>query len=267
MKLWIANVLLVIAAACTPAPVAPSEPNPPPAAEPAEPTAAEPAAPTAESIIEASIEASGGRAARERITAMRSTGKMQIAKLGISGKVTAMNQAPNLALLVVDIDGLGRTENGCDGKTVWEKSAMTGSRVLAGTERERMLRKFTLNPDLKWREMYKKAELVGEVEFEGRPAWKIQFTTPLDDIETVYYDRETRLPLGSEEVAKTQMGDMPTKSVIRAWRDDGGIKTASQMVEITAGMQIEVTLDTVELNPTLPPETFAVPKDVIPLMK
>ncbi len=265
MKLWIANVLLVIAA-CTPAPVAPSEPT---QAVPAGPVAApaEPAAPTAESIIEASIEASGGRAARERITSMRTTGKMQIVKLGISGKVSSMSKAPNLALIVVDIDGLGRTENGCDGTTVWEKSAMTGSRVLAGTERQRMLRKFTLNADLKWREMYKQAELVGEVEFAGRPTWKVQFTTPLDDLETVYYDRETRLPIGSEEIAKTQMGDMPTRSVVKAWRDDGGIKTASHMVETTAGMEIEVTLDTVELNPTLPADAFAVPKDVIPLIK
>ena len=267
MKLRLASVLLVIAACGgKPAPVVgPPQPGDSGGGAAVEPAA--PAVPTAEQIIEASIEASGGREARAKITSMRTTGKMQIAKLGIAGKVSAASQAPNLARVIVDIDGLGRTENGSDGTTVWEKSAMTGARVLAGAERERTLRKFRLHADLEWRTLYKKTELIGEAEFEGRPAWKLAFTTPLDDVETVYYDRETKLPLGSEEIAKTQMGDMPTRSVVRAWRDDGGIKTVSVMVESTAGMDIEITIEQVELNPTLPADTFAVPKDVIPLIK
>ncbi|MBZ0235914.1 MAG: hypothetical protein K8M05_26540 [Deltaproteobacteria bacterium] len=254
--------LVFLAAACSkqaPAaePAAPATPTPSPAA---------PTTPTAESIIEAHITATGGRAARQAITSMRATGTMRIAKVGIGGKVEMRMRAPNLAHVVVDIDGLGRTQNGSDGTTVWEKSAMTGARVLEGAERERALRAATLHSELAWRELFTKVELLGEAEFAGRPAWKLAFTTPLGDVETHYYDRETKLELGKEEIAKTQMGEFPTRSTYADYKSYGGLMMASKVIETTQGMDIELTIDAVEMNPSLPADAFAVPADIAPLV-
>lgn len=252
-----------LAAACGPKPApAPTVTDPAPDAPPATP-----AAPTAESIIEAHIEATGGRAAREAVTSMRALATMRIAKLGIGGKMEMMLKVPNLARVVVDIDGLGRTENGSDGTTVWQKNAMTGARVLEGEERERTLRDGMLHAELKWRELYSKAELLGEAEFEGAAVWKLQMTTTLGDVETLYYDRETRLLVGKEAISKTQMGEIPTRSRYVEYQTYGGLKMPNKLVESTQGMDIEITMDQVELNPTLPADTFAVPADVIPLIK
>lgn len=263
--LALALALVVAAAACKKVPVGqPAQPAAPAATTPAPAPSAEP---TAESILEGHVEATGGRAARQAVTTMRATGTMKIAKLGIGGKVEMKLRSPNLAHVVVDIDGIGRTENGSDGTTVWERNAMTGARVLEGHERERSLRAAMLHADLEWRTLYTKAELVGEAEFEGRPAWKLQLTTPLGDVETLYYDRETKLALGKEEIAKTQMGDMPTRSVYAEYKTYGDLKMASRVVESTQGMDIEITLDAVELNPSLPADAFAVPADVAPLIK
>jgi hypothetical protein len=262
MTLRMLSCVLLVFAACSRAPAAPAAPAEPPVAQPAEP-----AAPTAESIIEAYIEATGGRAAREQITALRAFGTMRIAKLGIGGKVEMITRTPNLAVVTVDIDGLGRNQNGSDGTTVWEKAAMTGARVLEGAERERSLRKFMLHADMQWRTLYTKVELVGPVTFEGKEAWKVQFTTPLGDVETSYYDQATTLALGSEEIAKTQMGEMPTRTVYLEWGEHGGLKMPTKILESTAGLEIEVTLDKVELNPSLAADAFAVPPDVIPLIK
>jgi outer membrane lipoprotein-sorting protein len=262
----LALVLAVTVAACKKAPVAgPAGPAPASTTTPA--TSAPAAQPTAESIIEDHITATGGRAAREAMTSMRATGTMRMAKLGINGKLELMMKAPNLARVVVDIDGIGRTENGSDGTTVWEKTAMTGARILEGAERERSLRSSMLHADVKWRELYTKAELAGEVEFADRPAWKLLMTTPLGDVETHYYDRETKLALGKEEIAKTQMGELPTRSVYAEYKTYGALKMASRVIESTQGMDIEITIDSVELDPTLPADAFAVPADVAPLIK
>jgi hypothetical protein len=253
--------------ACTKVPVA--EPATTPATSSAAATPAPPpdAAPTAESILEGHIAATGGRAAREANTTMRATGTMRIAKLGIGGKVSMTMKAPDLAHVVVDIDGLGRNENGSDGTTVWEKSAMTGARILEGAERERSLRRGRMNADLEWRQLYTKVELLGEAEFEGRPAWKLQLTSPLGDVETQYFDRETKLALGKEEITKTQMGEMPTRSAYFDYKTYGNLKMSSRMVESMQGMDIEIVLDSVELNPTIPPDTFAVPAELKALIK
>ncbi|HUQ07687.1 MAG TPA: hypothetical protein VM261_34570 [Kofleriaceae bacterium] len=266
LAVLLATVTATVTAACAKPPV--TEPAATPAtaaaAEPAPPTSAEP---TAESILEGHIAATGGRAAREATKSMRATGTMRIAKLGIGGKVSMTMKAPDLAYVVVDIDGLGRNENGSDGTTVWEKSAMTGARILEGAERERSLRRSRLNADLEWRELYSKVELVGEAEFEGRPAWKVQLTSPLGDVETQYFDRETKLALGKEEITKTQMGEMPTRSAYFDYKTYGKLKMSSRLVESMQGMDIEITLESVELDPTLPPDTFAVPAELRALIK
>lgn len=265
MKLRMFSALLVIAvAACGSKAAAPAAPAPPAGGEP---VVTAPAAPTAEAIIEAYIEATGGRAVREKITALRAFGTMKVAKLGIGGKVEMITRTPNLTLVTVDIDGIGRQQNGSDGTVVWEKASMTGARVLQGQERERSLRKAILHAELQWKTLYTTVELAGEVEFQGKPAWKVLSTTPLGDVETSYYDRETKLALGSEEIAKTQMGDMPTRSVILEWGEHGGLKMPTKIVESTAGMEIEVTIDKVELNPELAADAFAVPPDVMKLIK
>lgn len=270
MKLVVLALVLAAAAAacaCKKPPVAePTGPASvaPPAAAPAPAALAEP---TAESIIEGHITATGGRAAREAVTTLRATGTMRIAKIGIGGKVEMKMKAPNLAHIIVDIDGIGRTENGSDGTNVWERTAMTGSRVLEGAERERSLRAATLHAELKWRELYTKAELAGETEFEGRPAWKIVMTTPLGDVESHFYDRETKLALGREEIAKTQMGDLPTRSVYAEYKTYGTLQMASRVVESTQGMDIEILLDVVELNPSFAADAFAVPPEIAPLIK
>lgn len=245
-----------------------------PAAPPAAPAPAntavapaEPAKPTAESILEDAITATGGRAARAGVTSMHATGTMRIAKLGIGGTIEMMMKAPNLSRVVVDIDGIGRTESGSDGTTVWEKNVMTGARILAGDERERALRNYMLHSELAWRELYTKVELVGEVEFEGRPAWKIQMTTPLGDLETAYYDRETKLPLGKEDTSKTQMGDIPSRSVYEDYKTFGKLLMSTRLRQSAQGMDMEITLDTVELDPKLTADAFAVPADVAALDK
>lgn len=256
-------LIVMLAAACggkaaTPAPVPPENAPPPPQVV---------AAPTAESIIEAYIEATGGRAAREAVHSLRGSGTIRITKLGIGGKIAMMMQAPNLAHVIVDIDGLGRTENGCDGTTVWEKNSMTGARILEGAERERSLRDGMLHADLIWRELFPKVELLGKADFEGRPAWKVQLTSTAGDLETAYYDRETHLQLGKEAIAKTQMGEIPTRSHYAHYARYGAITLPDKIIESTQGMDIELTLDQVELNPTLPADAFAVPADVVPLIK
>jgi hypothetical protein len=233
----------------------------------AEPATAAPAKPTAESILEDSIAASGGRAAREAVTSMRATGTMKIAKLGVGGRVEMIMKAPDLARVTIEIDGLGRMESGSDGKTVWERNAMTGARVLEGNERERARRSGMVQADLLWRDLYKKVELVGEVEFEGRPAYKLEMTTTLGDVETAYYDRETKFQLGKEEISKTQMGEFPTRSVFFDYKTYGDIKMSSRMIQSAQGVDSEFILEKIELNPTLAADAFALPPEIKPLVK
>jgi hypothetical protein len=261
-SLFFALAVAFVAAACHKTPAAqPAGPAPAPAATTTAAPAA-PAAPTAESILEDYITATGGRAAREAVTSMHATGSMRIQKLGVGGRVEMMMKAPDLAHITIEIAGLGTMESGSDGTTVWEKNAMTGARVLEGAERERGRRSAMLQSDILWRDLYQKVELVGEVEFEGRPAYKLEMTTTLGDVETAYFDRETKLQLGKEEISKTQMGEFPTRSLFYDYKSYGDIKMSSRMIQSAQGVDSEFLIDKVELNPALPADAFTLPADI-----
>ncbi len=242
----------------------------PPATSPATtpPAAIQPtAAPTAESILEAAIEATGGRGARAGLTAMRATGTMRVPSIGLEGKVEMLVSAPRSMRLRVDLGGLGMQESGTDGAVAWDQSSMTGARVLAGAERERTLRTATFHAELHWRELYAKVELAGEATFADRPAWKLVATTAEGETETLYFDRETRLALGSEATVTSQMGAIATTTVLRDYAAYGPIKMPRTVTQRAQGMEFEISFDQIEWNPTLAADAFALPPAVRALVK
>src|SRR5690349_10141787 len=83
-----------------------------PADKPAPPAAA---LPTADQIIEKSIQATGGKAAYEKLNSRVSKGQFEIPSLGASGAFESYAKAPNKAKTIITIDGYGIIEQGYDG--------------------------------------------------------------------------------------------------------------------------------------------------------
>jgi zinc protease len=257
-------VILALAAACgssspkTETPVAGAEPAADPGAATAEAT-------TAEAVLDRYIEATGGEAAHRQITSMRTTGSFSIPKAGVEGKLEMVQAAPKSIHMRIEFPGIGKHESGISGDVVWEQSAMTGSRILEGEERARTILDATLTADVDWRQHYK-AELAGAEEIDGRKLHKVVLTpiaggTP----RTRYYDAESGLLVRGQEVVKTQMGEVDSTSTYSDYREVGTsprIKVPHK-TEVTAMGQAQViTIDTIEINPSIPAERFAVPEAI-----
>ena len=107
--------------------------------------------PTGEQVIDRYVEATGGKAAYEKIKSRVITGKMSIPAQGISGDILIHQKAPNLSHTSITIPQIGgKIERGFNGEVGWEKNPMTGSRVLDGEEKQQMLREASLNNELHW---------------------------------------------------------------------------------------------------------------------
>jgi hypothetical protein len=254
---------LIAGAACssTPAQAAPAQPAAPeqPAA-PAEATA--PALPPADEVLDAYVEATGGRAAYEQLRTVVMRGTISLPQMGLEGSLIVYNAPPRKAYAAFELPGLGKTERATDGEVAWERSAATGARVLDGQERAEMLRQSTFAAELKWRELFASVETVALEEVDGSPAYKLVFTTPEGTAESRYFDVESRLLVRTEMVMNTQMGEIPVKSRYLDYRREGPFLVPTRMEQEAVNVLQVMVFDRVEHDADIPDGTFDVPPEI-----
>lgn len=219
--------------------------------------------PTAKEIIERFIEATGGRARYEKMTNRVQEGTMEIPMQGLKGKTSMTQAAPNKMLMTMDLGGFGSQKTGTDGQVAWSVDTMQGARLLEGEEKEAMARQATFNSELNWESLYKEVKAIGVQEIDGRKAHAVMMIAPDGQELTNFYDKESGLLIKTSTVAKTPMGEIPMESTYSDYRDVDGLKFAHKTVISSAmGMQILMTIDRIQVNADLPPDTFAPPEEV-----
>lgn len=219
--------------------------------------------PTAEQILDRYVEATGGKAAYEKLRSEVSSGVMDMKAQGIKGRMTGYRNSANSSYSVVEVDGVGKIEEGVANGVVWEKSPLAGPRVKTGEERAFALREAMLAKDLKWRDVYGKVDLTGEDTVEGAACYRVTMT-PKDGgrPETRFYDKQTGLLKKVSLIAATQMGDLPVETLMYDYKEFGGVKMVTRTVTKMAGQEMTVTLSSVEFNKEIPASRFAMPAEV-----
>lgn len=254
----------LLLAALAAAPFAAAQQAPAPAA-PAAPTAPADTAnlPSGEQVLEKYIEATGGRAAYEKLHNRVSTGSFEMPAAGINASMNIVQAEPNKARVTMDIPGVGKVEQGSDGETVWEKSDIQGVRILEGPERDTMLRQLTFNGELNWKTLYKSAETVGVEQVDGKPAYKVKLVAARDDsVIHNFYDQASGLLVRMDMVAKTQVGDLPVNITMSDYAEVDGIKVPMLARQKLGNMEQTIKTESVKHNTDLPADAFALPPEV-----
>ena len=106
------------------------------------------AEPTGEQVLERYIEATGGRAAYEKVTSRVTTGKFSVPAQGLNAEMVSYSKAPNLTYMTIDLTGMGKIERGYYGEIEWEKNPQTGTRIVEGEEKVQFEQQARLNSEL-----------------------------------------------------------------------------------------------------------------------
>ena len=88
--------------------------------------------PPAEQVLEDFVKATGGRKAYEKTHNTQVEGTFEMPAMGIKGKLTSWTAAPNKSYTLIEGEGLGKMEEGCDGTVAWSTSLMTGPQIAEG---------------------------------------------------------------------------------------------------------------------------------------
>lgn len=217
--------------------------------------------PTGESLLESYIQRSGGAEAWARAKNMSMSGTVEMEGRNISGTVTIFEEGEK-SYTSMDFPGIGKVEEGYDGETAWEDSALEGPRILDGDEKASAKRAATLALITSWRIVYKDAHTAGEADVDGKPAWKVEMTPKEGKPETFFFDKKSGLLVRISAVLSTALGDIATEATMSDFRPVDGILTPFAITEKAMSQNIVMHFAKIAYNADIPPNRFDLPNEV-----
>jgi hypothetical protein len=223
--------------------------------------------PKAETVLNHFIEATGGKAALEKLHNQVQHGTLEFAAQGIKGNMTVYEAEPDQSRLVVELAGVGKIESGSSGGVAWENSVLQGPRVKQGQERTDALRDSTFNAGLFWQKLYSKVETAGVETVEGHECYKLVLT-PAEGHPTIeFFDKKSGLLIKTQATRASSMGDVAGEIVYEDYRKEGDLLEPHKLTQRAAGQEFQITLQSVEFNANLPAGAFDPPAEIQALLK
>ncbi len=185
--------------------------------------------PAARQVVDRYVEALGGEAAIRAHETMVMTGSMEMVGQGMSAEMKIMAMAPNKMKMEITIPGLGNIQSGFDGEVGWSLNPMTGPMVLEGKELTQAMRQADFYSALHGEHLYQSMTNSGQVDFEGKPCWKLDLVTASGDAVTEYFNVETGLIDGMTQTQETQMGEVTVTTVTSDYKEFDGVKAPTRM--------------------------------------
>jgi hypothetical protein len=224
------------------------------------------ALPKAETILDRFVEVTGGKAAYEKRKNEIETGTIEIKAQGLKGSYTRYSAEPAEAYSVVEIDGVGKIEDGIDKGVAWDKNPMLGPKIKTGMEKAQYVREATFNSQLHWRELNSKVETTGTETIDGELCYKVVLTPIEAPPETMYFQKKSGLAVKTVAIAVSAMGEAPVEMSASDYKNWGGILSFTRIAQKLAGQEIVITIQDVKTNQPIPPDRFEPPAEIKALL-
>lgn len=222
--------------------------------------------PSGDSLMQRFIERSGGEAAYARAKNAIMTGTVEMVGRNVNGTVTIVESGEK-SYTGMEFAGIGLIEEGFDGETAWENSALTGPRLVEGDEKAALRRASTLATTTKWREAYKAANTKGAEDVDGKPAWRVEMVPLEGKPEIWFFEKDSGLLVRMSATLSTPLGELSTDVSLSAYRAVDGIQTPFTMTQNAMGQSIVMRFSRILYNADLPAGRFDPPQSIRNLQK
>ena len=216
--------------------------------------------PKAETVLDQFVEATGGRAAYEKIKNRTTSASIELAGAGLKGTVKATQARPNRLVIVTEFGPVGKIVQGTDGKSAWTLSAVIGDRLLDGEEKDAFLSQAMFDKESRWKEAYPKAECTGVEDVNGKPAYKVILTPTVGKPVTQFFDKESHLRVKETMIQVSPMGEITVEIYPSDFKKVDGILMPFTVTQKVLGQSIEIKMSDIKQNIDLPADAFKRPE-------
>jgi hypothetical protein len=218
--------------------------------------------PSAESILDRAVRVTGGQASYDRVQNEIRTITATVSGTAVAQIVIYRSHSGNLHQFVRGAGG--ESELGVNNGIVWSRTGDVAHIIETGEERAQALAAAILLSDARWRELYKSAETVGIETVDDKPCYVVDVIPFVGEPHTLWYDQTTGLQV--KEVAPLPSGG-DSETTAQEYFEAGGIKMPRVYVSRANGVVLNMVVDDVKFNQSIPDSIFAFPADIERLMK
>ena len=204
--------------------------------------------PAAKDLIAKHIELIGGEEKIRSVESMSSKGTMEMAAMGMTADMEMYQAAPNKLYMKITIPNMGEITTGFNGEVAWSDNPMTGPMVLEGDQLKDIKKQADLYADLNYDKLYPTQETVEKIEFAGEDSYKVRLVDTDDKESFQYFSVASGLMIGNEGEQSSEMGTMNVVSEIREYKDYGGFKVPTVLVQKMMGMENTMTMTDVTMG-------------------
>jgi hypothetical protein len=221
------------------------------------------ALPNAEEIIERHIAESGGTPAFERLKTQKITGTLEFVTRNIEARTEAWSGGSGRYYQSIDIPGLGREEQGSDGRVSWERSAVLGPRARP----RKSVSSLGLTVDaagvIGWRYLVDEVRTEAQEKIEGHDCYRVRVTGRGESGAAIrWYDRQTGLLYRASVSLNTPMGQTPAVITYEQYRNVDGILWPVRLHMTISGQEIVFNAAEVALNDPIDESVFQLPREI-----
>jgi hypothetical protein len=244
----------------------------PEAAKPATPAAPVPGAkpgaklPSGRSVLDKHVAAIGGREAVMGHKSTHAVGTLSMPSTGLTGSLEIYGAHPNKTLLKITLAGVGEVSEGFDGTHGWSLSPMTGPMLLEGKQLDEKRFDSEFYSELRSEARYQAITTLEQVDFEGRPCYKVRLIRKTGGEDIEFYDVATGLKAGSITTRETQMGTVTGTTVESDYKKFGNLLQPTKVVSHIGGLDQVITISSIEYD-SVPPSMFELPTGIKALLK
>jgi hypothetical protein len=222
--------------------------------------------PKAETILDRYIEVTGGKGAYEKRKNEIETGTIELKAQGLKGSMTRYAAEPAEAYSIVEIEGVGKIEDGLDKGIAWDKNPMLGPQIKKGMEKAQYVREATFNSPIHWRELNSKVETVGTEIIDGELCYKVVLTPTEAPPETMFFQKKSGLAVKTAATVVSAMGEAPVEMLASDYKNLGGVLVPTKITQKLAGQEIVITIQDVKTNQPIPAGRFDPPAEIKALL-
>lgn len=249
------------------APTVPAAPKAP--ATPAAPVKAAADMPSGAEILKKYVEATGGKAAYEKLKNRVGTGSFDLAG-AMKGTVKTVQTDANKGSMVLEVANMGTIQRGTDGTHSWESSKFGGSKLLNEKDFQQEELFLPFNAEIRADKVFSKLDCVGIEKVGEADCYKVEMTCKSGSKTVGYYNKTTGLLDKRTLEEETPQGPMTAVMMISDYKDVGGVKVAHKL-ELSSpaqpAMKQVITFEKFESNAELASDAFTPPAEIKALIE
>lgn len=224
--------------------------------------------PSGAEVLDKYIEATGGKAAYEKLRNRVTRATIDFNVSGVTGEMTIYEAAPNKRYTLFESESFPALETGTDGTTYWHSSTERPTEIREGAAKAASQRESLFLMDLHWRKLFDSAKCVGTETVQGTLCYKVVLTGTDGSEEIRHFDKARGLQLKRTAVhGSAAEGAVAWVRYFDDYRKVDGVLIPHLTRIMLGGEERTMVVNSVKHNVDLPSDRFDLPASVVESLK